>query len=239
MGVPVEVVDVIVILRQQCAAQDGRSTASGEEMGLQRFMAAQLRRPKGWFGEFVMSRFLNRVNGQIIDRTLTLLDARAEHSVLEIGFGGGSALCRLAKEAGSGVVTGVDISPEMIRQAERRFRHQIETGRLRVQLGDVTHLPFGDGVFDRVFTINTIYFWPDALQGLGEIYRVLKQDGLAAISIRSKEKMKEHAVTKYDFCLFSADDVARLMGQAGFREIRVDHRDKDKWYDQVIVVGSR
>lgn len=202
-------------------------------------MAAQLRRPKGWFGAFVMSRFLNRVNGQIIDRTLTLLDVRAEHCILEIGFGGGSALSRLAKEAGSGVITGVDISPEMIRRAERRFRQEIETGRLRVQIGDVTHLPFSDGVFERVFTINTIYFWPDALQCLGEIYRVLKPSGLAAISIRSKEKMKEHAVTKYDFRLFSADDVTRLMGQAGFREIRVDHRDQDKWYDQVIVVGLR
>lgn len=208
-------------------------------MGIQRFMAAQLRRPTGWFGTFVMSRFLNRVNGQIIDRTLALLDAKAEHSVLEIGFGGGSALSRLAQEASSGVIAGVDISPEMIRQAERRFRHKIETGRLRVQLGDVTHLPFAAGVFDRVFTVNTIYFWPDALQGLGEIYRVLKHDGLAAISIRSKEKMEEHAVTKYGFCLFSADDVARLMREAGFREIRVDHRDQDKWYDQVIVVGLR
>jgi ubiquinone/menaquinone biosynthesis C-methylase UbiE len=202
-------------------------------------MAAQLRRPKGWFGTFVMGRFLNRVNGQIIDRTLALLDAKAAHSVLEIGFGGGSALARLAQEASSGVITGVDISPEMIRQAERRFRHEIETGRLRVQLGDVSHLPFAAGVFDRVFTVNTIYFWPDALQGLGEIYRVLKHDGLAAISIRSKEKMEEHAVTKYGFCLFSADDVARLMRQAGFREIRVDHRDQDKWYDQAIVVGLR
>ena len=186
-----------------------------------------------------MSHLLNRGNAQIIDRTLALLDARAEHNILEIGFGGGSALCRLAKQASSGVISGVDISPEMIRRAERRFRHEIETGRLRVQLGDVTHLPFADAAFARVFTINTIYFWPDALQGLGEIYRVLKPNGLAAISIRSQEKMQEHAVTKYDFRLFSADDVVRLMRQAGFREIRVDHRDQHKWYDQVIVVGSR
>jgi hypothetical protein len=51
--------------------------------------------------------------------------------------------------------------------------------------------------------------------------------------------MEKHAVTKYDLRLFSADDVAGLMRQAGFREIRIDHRDKDKWYDQVIVVGLR
>jgi ubiquinone/menaquinone biosynthesis C-methylase UbiE len=208
-------------------------------MGIQRFMASQLRQPSGWFGTFVMSRLLDRGNRKIIDRTLTLLDVRAEHSILEIGFGGGSALSRLAKEAGSGVINGVDISPEMIRHAERRFRHEIQTGRLRVQFGDVTQLPFAPDSFDRVFTINTIYFWPDALQGLGEIHRVLKQDGLAAISIRSREKMEKHAVTKYDFRLFSAGDVAGLMGQAGFHEISIDHRHKDKWYDQVIVVGSR
>jgi ubiquinone/menaquinone biosynthesis C-methylase UbiE len=212
-------------------------------MGIQRFMAAQLRQPSGWFGTFVMSRMLNRVNRQIIDRTLTLLDARAEHSILEIGFGGGSALSRLAKAASSGVITGVitgvDVSPEMILHAERRFRREIQRGHLRVQLGDATHLPFASDSFDRVFTINTIYFWPDVLQGLGEIYRVLRQDGLAAIAVRSKEKMEKHAVTKYDFRLFSADDVAGLMRQTGFREIRIDHRDKDKWYDQVIVVGSR
>ena len=176
-------------------------------MGIQRFMASQLRQPSGWFGAFVMSRLLNIGNRQIIDRMLTLLDARAEHSILEIGFGGGSALSRLAKEASGGVITGVDVSPEMIRHAERRFRREIQRGRLRVQLGDATHLPFASDSFDRVFTINTIYFWSDALQGLGEIYRVLKQDGLAAIAVRSKEKMEKHAVTKYDFRLFSnADD---------------------------------
>jgi ubiquinone/menaquinone biosynthesis C-methylase UbiE len=186
-----------------------------------------------------MSRLLNKGNGQIVDRTLTLLDASAEHCILEIGFGGGSAISRLVKKASGGVIAGVDISAEMVHRAERQFRREIQTGRLRVQVGDVSCLPFAAVVFDRVFTINTIYFWPDVLQGFGEIYRVLKQDGLVAISLRSKEKMEKHAVTKYDLRLFSADDVAGLMRQAGFREIRIDHRDKDKWYDQVIVVGLR
>jgi arsenite methyltransferase len=208
-------------------------------MGIQQFMAAQLRRPAGWFGTLVMSRILNRVNGKIIDRTLALLGVQPEHNVLEIGFGGGSALARLVQVAGSGVIAGVDISPEMVNQAERRFPREIERGRLRVQVGDIAHLPFDAATLDRVFTVNTIYFWPDALQGLAEIYRVLKPDGLAAISIRSKEKMEQRGVTKYGFCLFSADDVARLMVQAGFREVRIDHRDRDKLYDQVIVVGTR
>lgn len=202
-------------------------------------MASQLRQPSGWFGSIVMSRLLNKVNGQIVDATLALMDVKPEHHVLEIGFGGGSALSRLVNGAGSRVVAGVDISPIMVRRAERKFSSEIRSGRLQVQVGDVSKLPFGDAIFDRVFTINTIYFWPNTLGGLGEVYRVLRRDGWAAISIRSKEKMEKQSVTKYGFRLFSGDEVAGLMGQAGFREIRVDHRDQNKWYDQVVVVGCR
>lgn len=49
---------------------------------------------------------------------------------------------------------------------------QFRKPSIQVQLGDVSHLPFPETTFDRVFTINTIYFWPDALQGLTEIHRV-------------------------------------------------------------------
>jgi SAM-dependent methyltransferase len=137
------------------------------------------------------------------------------------------------------MVCGVDLSPGVVRQAERRFREEIAAGRLRVQLGDISHLPFPDGTFDRVFTINTIYFWPDTSRGMAEIRRVLKANGKAAVGIRSREKMEQHSVTKHDFRLFSGEEVADVMRQAGFADVKIDHSDQDKWYDQVIVVGSR
>jgi ubiquinone/menaquinone biosynthesis C-methylase UbiE len=208
-------------------------------MNVKRFMASQLRKPTGWFGSLVVSRMMNRVNRQIIEGTLALLELRPQDHVLEIGFGGGSALLGLSKRFRSGVVSGIDISPDLVRQAESRFRPEIAEGRVRVQIGDISHLPFPAAAFDRVFTINTIYFWPDTLQGLGEIRRVLKDGGLAAVSLRSKEKMQRYAVTNYDFQLFSKDEVADLMRQVGFRNVRVDHRDQNNWYDQVIVVGTR
>ncbi len=204
-----------------------------------RFMASQLRQPSGWFGSWVMSRLLNRTNARLVDATLALLEIRPEHRVLEIGFGGGYGLQRLSQQVNTGLIVGVDLSPEMIREAERRLGREIAAGRLRVQLADVARLPLPDADFDRIFTVNTIYFWPDPLVGLREIYRVLKPSGLAAISLRSKEKMAKHAVTKHGFRLFSAQDVTALMGQAGFGQIRADHRDQEKWYDQVVVLGRR
>jgi len=207
-------------------------------VNVKRFMASQLRKPTGWFGSLVVSRMMNRGNRKIIESTLALLELRPQDHVLEIGFGGGSALLGLSRRLRNGVVSGIDISPDLVRQAERRFRREIAEGRLSVQLGNISHLPFPAAAFDRAFTVNTVYFWPDALQGLSEIRRVLKDGGLAAVSLRSKEKMQRYTMTKYDFQLFSKDEVADLMRQAGFRNISVDHRDEDNWYDQVIVVGT-
>jgi ubiquinone/menaquinone biosynthesis C-methylase UbiE len=132
----------------------------------------------------------------------------------------------------------VDFSADMVRRAERRFRKEIAAGRMEVQLGDVSQLPYPDESFDRGLTVNTIYFWPDALKGLGEIRRVLKPQGRVAVAIRSKEKMSKYQFTTHGFRLFSTDELAGLMQMAGFRALRVEHRDQERTYDQVIVVGS-
>jgi SAM-dependent methyltransferase len=208
-------------------------------MSLQQFMAAQLRQPTGWFGSLVMTRLMNRVNRKIADRTIDLLELGPAHHVLEIGFGGSVALSLLASRLTTGVISGVDFSADMVRRAEKKFRDPIAHARLQVKLGDVSRLPYPDTAFDRAFTINTIYFWPDARQGLGEIRRVLREGGRAAISIRSKEKMERYGVTKHGFRLFSTDDLAGLMRDAGFRDVRVDRQDPQHWYDQVIVLGTR
>ncbi len=209
-------------------------------MGITRFIASQLRQPHGWFGSVLMGRLLDLGNRKIMDCTLALLEVEPQHQVLEIGFGGGYALARVSKMSRC-TVTGVDVSVEMVRHAERRFAREISAGRVHVQLGDISHLQFADETFDRVFTINTIYFWSDALQGLNEIRRVLKQGGRAAISTRSKERMEKRALTRHECFvrLLSPEDLARLMRTAGFGDIRVHHRDQHKLVDQVIVLGNR
>lgn len=210
-------------------------------MGIKRFIASQLRQPHGWFGSLVMSRMLDRLNRQIVDRTLELLQLSPQQQVLEIGFGGGYALARLGRILTGGLATGIDVSAEMVGRAQSRFVREIVAGRVRVQLADVSRLPFPDAAFDRVLTINTIYFWPDALAGLREIRRVLKPNGLAAVSIRSKERMERSALIRYGHFvrLFSPEDLADLMQQAGFRDVHVDHRHQGKTWDQVVAVGGR
>ena len=208
-------------------------------MSLQKFIAAQFRKPSGRFGSLVMTRLMNRVNRQIAERTIALLDLDPAHQTLEIGFGGGVALSLVAERLTTGVISGVDFSEDMVRRAERKFQGWIARGRMQLKAGDVSRLPYPEASFDRVYTINTIYFWPDALQGMNEIRRVLRDGGRAAVSIRSKEKMENHRVTQHGFRLFSPNDLADLMRESGFRDVGIDHRDPEHWYDQVIGIGTR
>ena len=110
---------------------------------------------------------------------------------------------------------------------------------MRVLSGGVSQLPFSDRAFDRVFTINTIYFWPDPLQGMSEILRVLRNEGRAIVSLRSKETMQNYAVTKYDFYLYLPEDASALMRRAGFRNVHVELRHQGTLTNEILVIGTR
>jgi arsenite methyltransferase len=208
-------------------------------MSLRRFMARQLCKPSGWFGSLVISHGMNRGNRRITDRALELLEIRPDDQLLEIGFGGGIGLKAALQRLDKGAITGIDLSPDMVRSAERRFRREIADGRARVQIGDIAHLPYSDATFDRVFTINTIYFWPDTTEGLGQIQRVLKKGGRAAIGLRSREKMQWSGFDREGYRLFAPQEVLEFMQTTGFCGLRLDHRYQDRVYDDVVVVGTR
>lgn len=48
---------------------------------------------------------------------------------------------------------------------------------VNLQRGSVERLPFDDDLFDKVLSINSMPFWPDDKEGLGEINRTLKSGG--------------------------------------------------------------
>jgi protein-L-isoaspartate O-methyltransferase len=123
-------------------------------------LARQLRQPggDGWAG--TMGYILNRANRPINERAVERLDLDPSDSVLEIGFGGGVATARILARTRD-FVAGIEISDAVIEHARRRFRDEIERGRLEVKLGPVVGIPYEDARFDRVLTVRTIYFWPD------------------------------------------------------------------------------
>jgi ubiquinone/menaquinone biosynthesis C-methylase UbiE len=57
----------------------------------------------------------------------------------------------------------------------------IQMGRVEIQPGSVSCLPFSDNMFDLVTAVNTHNYWPDLVSDIQEILRVLKPGGKLVI----------------------------------------------------------
>ncbi|MBQ8711339.1 MAG: class I SAM-dependent methyltransferase [Prevotella sp.] len=57
-------------------------------------------------------------------------------------------------------ITCLDYSPDMLEQAEYRFRKAGITN-IKILQGDVSELPFEDGTFDLVLCMNGLHVFPD------------------------------------------------------------------------------
>jgi ubiquinone/menaquinone biosynthesis C-methylase UbiE len=98
----------------------------------------------------------------------------ANESLLEIGMGNGFFVRNILEIDDTVSYTGLDFSVDMISESTRLNEEFIENGRAQFQLGEASNIPFPDNSFDKIFTINTIYFWEDPEKVLSEFKRVIE-----------------------------------------------------------------
>lgn len=72
-------------------------------------------------------------------------------------------------------ISAIDISPEMLRMAQPKIANY--NGEIEAQVMDVHDLSFSDDEFDQVFTSCTFCSVPQPVEGLKNLYRVLKPGG--------------------------------------------------------------
>lgn len=97
-----------------------------------------------------------------------------EGRVLDIGTGPARLLVSLHRKKPSLSLTGLDISPAMIRTAEKNLARAGAASEVKVLLGEAGRLPFEDETFDAVVSTGSFHHWRDQVAGLGEVHRVLK-----------------------------------------------------------------
>ncbi len=61
---------------------------------------------------------------------------------------------------------------------------RLHAGRLRLEVADVTALPYADGAFTVAWTMNSLHHWSDPKAGLVELHRVLEPGGRLLVSER-------------------------------------------------------
>ena len=176
--------------------------------------AAQLARPHGENG-LKMAEAMNEINRTMIQHTIDLLDLREGDTVLELGPGNADHVKDLFSRTPDLEYHALEISETMLIEAQRRCA-SITGGKISISLYDGTTIPFPTDRFNRILTVNTIYFWQDPVKLLSEMHRVLVPGGKALITFGQKCSMEKLPFVKWGFKLY--DDVAinALAQKAGF-----------------------
>lgn len=178
-------------------------------------MAKQLANPEGEEGIKTGER-MSHGNGQMIHRTIDVLGIGASDFVLEIGPGKGAHVASIIESAENIKYQGIDISETMVQESCELNESLIASGNVSFSLTNGDLLEFPDNSFDKIFTVNTVYFWQDPVAYATEIYRVLKPGGIFALSFSDSSFMEQLPFTKFGFELYDRPAAEALLTKANF-----------------------
>jgi ubiquinone/menaquinone biosynthesis C-methylase UbiE len=194
---------------------------------------------------------------RLIEQMPLTPDAR----VLDVATGTGAVLLPVARRVGSeGHVTGIDLSGEILREAERAVRAE---GLTNVELRkmDAEHLEFPDQTFDAVICAFSLFLFPDMEAALREMYRVAKPGGYIGISMFGKTpppfnpgwpillqqfEAYQGWVRMPQPIAYAPEEMEALLSRFGFRPIKIHSETNDiiyasaeDWWAFQLTIGPR
>src|SRR5436190_23213994 len=194
-------------------------------IGLVAVLTRQCRKPAGWPGRFV-AWGMNRSHAAMTDWGLGHVTIGSAFTMLDIGCGGGRTIQQLAAAAGQGKVFGVDHARASIAASRSTNAAGIAAGRVEIQEGSVSHLPYPDCAFDLVTAVETHYYWPDLASDVREILRVLKPGGrlviIAELYKHRRYDLNTLIMKPLGGVVLSAAEHRDLLSAGGYSEIEVE-----------------
>lgn len=150
----------------------------------------------------------------------TELDLQPDDDLLDVGCGPGGLLTEQAAHVR--FVAGLDLSDLALAKARLALADRITAGTAEVVAGDATELPWADGRFSVVSSMNCLKFVPEPARAVREMFRVLRPGGRAFITSDHKAHPHQDDSGKLDAWgqwWWSDADARNLMESAGFVDV--------------------
>ncbi len=135
--------------------------------------------------------------------------------IADLGCGSGVAAKHLTEKGF--YVTGIDLSESLLQEAKK------ESPESKFIYGDILNVPLDDNLFNGVWHVGSLLHIPRrfALQGLREVNRILKSDGIIYLSVKAGnsegfEEDKRYGGIKKWWTYFDSDEINMLLEKSGF-----------------------
>lgn len=192
------------------------------------------RKPEGELGDKLLER-MNRSHENLAQWVCSQLNIEKNDYILDIGCGGGVNVKRFAEIiSDDGKVVGLDYSDVSVEKTTKLNEEFIKEGKVEVVEGSVSEMPFDDGTFDMVTGFETIYFWPNFIEDLKEVNRVLKKEGVLCFGNEARHEDGE--MDKYDdlidlldMKIYTDEVLEKSLESAGFKEIELNKNPDNSW----------
>ena len=115
-------------------------------------------------------------NDAYLEKAMAGIPENFSGKLLEVPVGTGILTVPLYQTLPQADITCLDYSPDMMGQAKEKAE-RLHLENVTFRQGDVGALPFADGAFDIVLSLNGFHAFPDKEAAYRELFRVLRPGG--------------------------------------------------------------
>lgn len=150
---------------------------------------------------------------------LAALPRNGAAAILDAGCGTAGFIRRLASHRPQWQWTGVDLEPLALELARERAGE-----KAKIVEASVTALPFPDGAFDAVTSLDVIYHVQDDAAALRQFFRVLRPGGAVVLNVPAYRWLwSYHDEATHARRRYGRDELLTKIREAGFVEARATH----------------